>query len=631
MASDDRVEPGPQSPLTPRPPRYSAGAMAPRFPDTSRHSGPAPSAEGETVRPFGTTGSIGASPSPGRAPTGQNYAQPAGSPQAEPLRPAGRSPWPPPIGPSPPSQLPPSTAPIPQQALRESPSPAAPAPATPHGNSPGLATVFGLVQSPVSQPGYDPFAPQRPSPTRAPIPAASRAAPSSQFDDPFEPRRARTATAPFVQPRSAPPSSAASGESPYVGPEDASSRGGRPATGQHGIEPGRERMASRPYVDPARSASRVSAPQVAAVTQGYRTDPGPAQRPLPQSPLNSSGAGPAAGQGTGQGARLGSGPGADRDRFTSQFAVSNGASPVPASQSAYAPAGPQRPISQAFGFGAAQSSPGFDSAQRSGSTRPGVVGSAPTITTPSGFDPSQRGRPASSAGVDPLRISRPGSSFGSDLFDAPARFNQHPSRDRDSAGRTGRGPMATPVDPAEEDFLLAVRAMGVQPSLQDAELQLLAQMAWRWQLGAGETLYGEGDQIAAAFLMGNGILRLECAALDGPVTPIGALKQGDWGGELAFAGGGVHGTAAVAATDVSLFAFDMARLRQLAQAQPGLYVRLLAVTAVQQAKRQRNDQQRIEQFCQAALPRPIESPQESAAPTGLGRLLSRLAGGKEEP
>lgn len=191
--------------------------------------------------------------------------------------------------------------------------------------------------------------------------------------------------------------------------------------------------------------------------------------------------------------------------------------------------------------------------------------------------------------------------------------------------------MATPVDPGEEDFLLALRAMGVQPALQDSELQLLAQMAWRWQLGAGETLYGEGDQIAAAFLMGNGILRLECATPDGPVIPIGALKQGDWGGELAFAGGGVHGTAAVAATDVSLFAFDMARLRQLAQAQPGLYVRFLAVLAVQQARRQRNSQMRVDQFCQIALPRPIESPQETAAPTGLGRLLSKLTGSKEEP
>jgi CRP-like cAMP-binding protein len=190
--------------------------------------------------------------------------------------------------------------------------------------------------------------------------------------------------------------------------------------------------------------------------------------------------------------------------------------------------------------------------------------------------------------------------------------------------------MATAVDPAEEDFLLALRAMALQPALQDSELQLLAQMAWRWQLGAGETLYGEGDQVAAAFLMGNGILRLECATPDGPGMPIGALKQGDWGGELAFAGGGVHGTSAVAATDVSLFAFDMARLRQLIQVQPGLYVRLLAVLALQQA-RQRNSQLRVDQFCQIALPRPVESPQESSAPTGLGRLLSKLTGSKEEP
>lgn len=191
--------------------------------------------------------------------------------------------------------------------------------------------------------------------------------------------------------------------------------------------------------------------------------------------------------------------------------------------------------------------------------------------------------------------------------------------------------MATQVDPSDEDFQLALRALAIQPALQESELQLLAQMAWRWQLGAGETLYGEGDQVAAAFLMGNGILRLECATPDGPVMPIGALKQGDWGGELAFAGGGVHGTAAVAATDVSLFAFDMARLRQIMQVQPGLYVRLLAVLAVQQARRQRNSQVRVDQFCQIALPRPIESPQESPAPTGLGRLLSKLTGGKEEP
>lgn len=614
--------------------------MAPRFPDTSRHSGPPPGAEGETVRPFGSTGSYAAAPRPGRAPTGQSHAQPATPAQAEPLRSSARSSWPPPAAPVAPGHQPPPTAPIPPRPLQEPPSPwSAPAPATPHGGSPGMATVFGLVHSPVSQPGYDPFAPQRPTPARAPTPAASRVVPSSQFDDPFEPRRARAATAPFAPPRPASPSSAASAESPYVAPEDAFSRGGRPATGQHGMDPGRERTASRPYVDPARSASRVSAPQAPAVTQGYRGDPGQAQRPLPQGPFNSLVAGPGTSPGTnpgtspgtGQGTGLGFGFGDDRDRFTSQFAVSSKAQQLPASQSSYAPAGPQRPISQSFGFGAAQSSPGFDPAQRSGSTRPGVAGSAPVITTPSGFDPSQRGRPASSAGADPLRIPRTGSSFGSDLFDAQPRFNQHPSRDGYAAGRAGRGPMATPVDPAEEDFLLAIRAMGVQPALQDSELQLLAQMAWRWQLGAGETLYGEGDQIAAAFLMGNGILRLECATPVGPVIPIGALKLGDWGGELAFAGGGAHGTAAVAATDVSLFAFDMARLKQLEQAQPGLYVRFLAVLAVQQARRQRNSQMRVDQFCQIALPRPIESPQESAAPTGLSRLLSKLTGSKEEP
>ncbi len=610
--------------------------MAPRFPDTSRHSGPVAGAEGETVRPFGSTGSYAAAPPPGRAPTGQNYAQPAGPSQAEPLRPSARSSWPPPAAPSPPSYQPPPTAPIPPRALQEPPSPwSTPAPATPHGSSAGMATVFGLVHAPVSQPGYDPFAPQRPTPAQMPTPAASRAAPSSQFDDPFEPRRARSSTAPFSPPRATSPSGAASGASPYVAADDAFSRGGRPATGQHGLDPGRERTASRPYVDPARSASRGSAPQAPAVTQGYRADPGPPQRPLPQAPVSSPGTGPGTGlsygPGTGPGTGPGFGLGADRDRFTSQFAVSATAQLVPASQSSYAPAGAQRPISQTFGLGSAQSSPGFDPAQRSGSTRPGVVGSAPAITTPSGFDPSQRGRPASSTGADPLRIPRPGSGFGSDLFDAQPRFNQHPSRDGFGAGRAGRGPMATAVDPAEEDFLLALRAMALQPALQDSELQLLAQMAWRWQLGAGETLYGEGDQVAAAFLMGNGILRLECATPDGPGMPIGALKQGDWGGELAFAGGGVHGTSAVAATDVSLFAFDMARLRQLIQVQPGLYVRLLAVLALQQARRQRNSQLRVDQFCQIALPRPVESPQESPAPTGLGRLLSKLTGSKEEP
>jgi hypothetical protein len=53
--------------------------------------------------------------------------------------------------------------------------------------------------------------------------------------------------------------------------------------------------------------------------------------------------------------------------------------------------------------------------------------------------------------------------------------------------------------------------------------------------------------------------------------------------------------------------------------------------ALQQARRQRNSQLRVDQFCQIALPRPVESPQESSAPTGLGRLLSKLTGSKEEP
>lgn len=610
MASDESTESGPKSPVTPRPPRYGAGATA-TFPNTSRNSGPVPGAEGEAVRPFGSTGSFAAGPPPGRTPTAQTYAQPASPARAEPGHPTARSSSPPLAAP---------TAPIPPRPLQESPPPwSAPAPTTSHASSPGMATVFGLVHAPVSQPGYDPFAPQRSTPTRAPTPAATRAVPSSQFDDPFEPRRKHTATVPFAPPRVAPAASAASGEAPYIAPDDAFSRGGRPVTGQHGLEPARDRSASRPHVDPARSASRVSAPQNLTVAPGYRADPGPPQRPLPQPSASGAAPGP------------GSGQGAERDHFASQFAVSSNAQLAPGSRSSYAPGGPQRPISQAFGLGSPQSSPGFDPGQRSGSTRPGGVGSAPAITTPSGFDPLQRGGPASSAGADPFRIPRPSSGFASDLFGAQPRFPQHPSRAGHGAGSAGRGPMATAVEPTDEDFLLALGAMGGQPALQDAELPLLAQMAWRWQLGAGETLYGEGDQVAAAFLMGNGILRLECATPEGSVVPLSALKQGEWGGETAFAGGGAHGTAAVAATEVSLFAFDMARLKQLMQVQPGLYVRLLAVVAVQQAKRQRNDQQRIDQLCQAAHPRPVESTQVPPAPTGLGRLLSKLTGSKEEP
>lgn len=617
MAADQPNEKDPQGADATRGPRLGSGQVAPRLPDTSRRSSAAPSAEVESVLPFGTQGAnVGAFPQGrpgGAAPQSRAAGQWSGTqpraaaqPVPQPAAPASAAPSPQPIPPARPQSgaygraegwpaAAPAAPPVrPPFAPAAAPATPTAAPATP--TQAGMATVFGLVHAPSSQPGYDPFAPARPAPTRPLTPAASRAAPTSQFDDPFEARRGHPASsnislAPAPVPAAAPASAApAAGDDPFARPT-------RPNTGSHSqVAPGGP--ASRPYVDPARSAARTSGAHAAPPGYGAAADSG-------------SGAFAAAGQ---------------RDRNSAAGFAAPG---LLSSQSGYAPGWPQRPVSQAFGVASA-SSPGFDPAARGGSTRPGVTGSTPAFSPHAGFDAASHRRASSAVAYDPAR-PRSASGLGSDLFAAQAGSGAHPGRDLRGVVRPGSGPVATPVQPGDEDFRAALAAMALQPALTDADVRLLASLAWRWQLGADESLYGQGDNVAAAFLLGDGILRLECAGPDGQPRPLGALKIGEWGGEVAFCGGGTHSTSAIAATEVTVYAFDMAKIAQLNQVNPGLLVRLLALQALQQARRQRVAQQRVDQLCLQVHPRSVEPAPEAAAPSGLGRLLSKLTGSKEEP
>ena len=557
------------------------------MPDTARRSGVPAAQEGESVLPFGS-GLRGGGPLPGVVHPG---------PQT------GR------------------------------PSPAA------SSNSSTTATVFGLVGAPVSQPGIDPFAPARPAGQARPASSAPSSQqmiaqePVSRADDLFG---ARGRPSSGGQPL--PPSHRNSPSAPYsvaaVAAEYASSRPGSANHGsQPGFDPGSPRPAARPYVDPARSVAPPDAQRLAA-HQGYQPATPLGSRPAsasdyqPGAPLSPR---PASGAGYQPGAPL-----SPRPASGTGYQPGAPLSPRPASGTGYQPGAPLSPRPT--------SAPGY----QPGAPLPPRPGSSP------GFDPSQRG-PLSSPHIDPRAIGRQGTNPGMD-YAAALRPQTHPGMDlgRAPGSRPDSAPFAaqprpmghphgspsgaaapaaaTPVQASDEDFVAALQPLVAAAGLTPSDVHVLAQACWRERPESGALLFADGAPASAAYLPAEGILRQEFLLPDGSSRAATALKVGEWCGEAALAGGRVHAGQVVAATDATVFVFTAQSIANLAKTHPGLLVRLLAEAALHQARRVRGDQTRIDQLVQQIFPRAQEAAAtQESNPAGLGKLLSKLTGGKEVP
>lgn len=188
------------------------------------------------------------------------------------------------------------------------------------------------------------------------------------------------------------------------------------------------------------------------------------------------------------------------------------------------------------------------------------------------------------------------------------------------------------MQPTDADLIEALQQSTAAANLTAGDLYQLAQACWRERLTSGAVLYADGTPASAAYLPAEGILRQEFALPDGTLRATSALKVGEWCGEAALAGSATQGGQVVAATDATVFVFTAQGIAQLSKTQPGLLVRLLGVAVVQQAKRVRVSQGRVDQLTQQVYPRTPEPAAASEAPSGgLGKLFLKLTGGKEEP
>ena len=253
---------------------------------------------------------------------------------------------------------------------------------------------------------------------------------------------------------------------------------------------------------------------------------------------------------------------------------------------------------------------------------------------------SQHG-PISRPGLDahgaPARHGVGGASSAS----RPAMEPYHPNQGRPSSKpQYTLQPEANPggtgalVRAQDSDFREVLDRLAIDPPLGDAEVQALAGALFRCTVGANKVLFGQGEKADITYFLASGLARMEFAAPGRPVEAVGCVKPGDIIGEGAIVGGDSHIMTVAAGTECVFFALGSAQFAELTRSSPGVAVRLLAVTALQQVRRLRADARKVDQFAAGVLG--IVAPaaaaaDPAAAPTALGRLFQRFSGtGKDE-
>ncbi|MSQ82969.1 MAG: cyclic nucleotide-binding domain-containing protein [Myxococcales bacterium] len=260
-----------------------------------------------------------------------------------------------------------------------------------------------------------------------------------------------------------------------------------------------------------------------------------------------------------------------------------------------------------------------------------------TAAAGSGSQHGPIGRPGLEAHGAAARLGVGGASAAS----RPAMDPYHPSQGRPSSKpQYNLQPEANPggtgalVRAQDSDFREVLDRLAIEPPLGDAELQALAGALFRCTVGANKVVFGQGEKADTTYFLASGLARMEFAAPGWPVEAVGSVKPGDIIGECAIVGGDSHILTVVAGTECVFFALGTAQFAELTRSSPGVAVRLLAVTAMQQVRRLRADARKVGQFAAGVLG--IVAPAAAAAdpavaPTALGRLFQRFSGsGKDE-
>ncbi len=188
---------------------------------------------------------------------------------------------------------------------------------------------------------------------------------------------------------------------------------------------------------------------------------------------------------------------------------------------------------------------------------------------------------------------------------------------------------ATAVHPHDDDVVLAFAALP-GGALSATEAAHLCARMWRQSIEAGRLLFGAEDRAECAYMVANGLGRIE---VPGPIgmTAISPLRTGDLVGVAALSGDVSYGHAVVAASDLVVFSLRREEFLKLCAEAPRLAQRLLAAGLVQSSRRIRSQAERMTAYAQLDIPEAVAATPGSQEPQGsrLGRLLARLAGGKE--
>lgn len=211
-----------------------------------------------------------------------------------------------------------------------------------------------------------------------------------------------------------------------------------------------------------------------------------------------------------------------------------------------------------------------------------------------------------------------------------------------SATSPGHAPVATPpagggpralVAVTDHDFREAVDRLNIHPPLGDQELQILAGSCFRCVVGANQVVFGQCEAASTAYLLAAGLARMEFAAPGRPVEAVGSVKPGDIIGEGALIGGDSHPMTVAAGTECVFFALGAGQFAELQRHAPAVAVRFLAVAAQQQVRRLRADARKVDAFAANVLGivhPTAAAPEPPAAPSKLGKLFQRIAGGGKE-
>lgn len=165
------------------------------------------------------------------------------------------------------------------------------------------------------------------------------------------------------------------------------------------------------------------------------------------------------------------------------------------------------------------------------------------------------------------------------------------------------------------------------PDVQRGESAQIAAVMFRRAVPCGQVVFGAKSKTQAAWLVTEGMLRVEYEDASGQPQPISSVETGVLVGAEALFGLGSHLNSVVAAADSVIYELNPQRLALLERVVPATAQRLLLAIHGTVARQQRGKMARLERLLAPALrapPTPEPLAQRAATPKGfLATVLGR--------